>query len=85
MGLTYFSASNAPWAPPQTVSLGGPGLQGVNSRVCEWLLDRLNDNTEDRTEKVRGWALMDFCDEDLVRLLVECNFKWRKHGEEGWI
>jgi len=38
--------------------------------------------------RVRGWVLMDYFDEPesdgLVPLLVECNFRGRRPGEEGW-
>ena len=36
--------------------------------------------------RIRGWAFMDFFSEpeDVVPLLVECNFRGRKSGEEGW-
>ena len=89
MALTYFSASNIPWALPQWMALGCPGVDGVNERVGKWLLDLLRDDTEGKEKgqqrRVRGWAFMDFCDSEIVRFLVECNFRWRTHGEEGWI
>jgi len=38
--------------------------------------------------RIRGWAFMDFyenpVESGLVPLLVECNFRGRKVGEEGW-
>jgi 1-phosphatidylinositol phosphodiesterase len=38
--------------------------------------------------RIRGWAFMDFyedpVDAGVVPLLVECNFRGRKIGEEGW-
>lgn len=38
--------------------------------------------------RLRGWCLMDYfkepMDVGLVRLLVECNYRARKTGEEGW-
>jgi 1-phosphatidylinositol phosphodiesterase len=80
-GLTFFSGANIPWALPGTVALGSVGVDGVNKRVGAWLLDRLAVEES----RVRGWAMMDFCDEEVVRLLVECNFRWRKQGEEGWV
>ncbi|KAJ3981218.1 PLC-like phosphodiesterase [Lentinula detonsa] len=36
---------------------------------------------------LRGWILVDFYDQpehSLVNLLVECNFRGRRPGEEGW-
>jgi 1-phosphatidylinositol phosphodiesterase len=39
--------------------------------------------------RVRGWAFMDFYEDPaengVVPLLVECNFRGRTVGEEGWI
>ncbi|KAF5373112.1 hypothetical protein D9758_001527 [Tetrapyrgos nigripes] len=38
--------------------------------------------------RIRGWAMMDYYSspaEGLVPLLIECNFRGRKDGEEGWI
>lgn len=38
--------------------------------------------------RIRGFALLDYYSEpeggDIVPLLVECNFRGRKDGEEGW-
>jgi 1-phosphatidylinositol phosphodiesterase len=37
--------------------------------------------------RIRGWAMMDYYSspaEGLVPLLIECNFRGRKEGEEGW-
>ncbi|PPR00050.1 hypothetical protein CVT24_009006 [Panaeolus cyanescens] len=39
--------------------------------------------------RIRGWTFLDYYSqpegaEELVSLLVECNFKGRKSGEEGW-
>jgi 1-phosphatidylinositol phosphodiesterase len=50
--------------------------------------------TQDRTSiyedrlRIRGWALADFYNEPdngMIPLLVECNFRGRRPGEEGWI
>lgn len=39
--------------------------------------------------RIRGWAFVDFYEDPvesgLVPLLVECNFRGRKEGEEGWV
>ncbi|RDX52749.1 PLC-like phosphodiesterase [Lentinus brumalis] len=45
--------------------------------------EKVNDSADVR---IRGWAFMDFFSEpgDVVPLLVECNFRGRKSGEEGW-
>ena len=37
--------------------------------------------------RIRGWTLMDFYKEPedgVIPLLVECNFRGRQRGEEGW-
>ncbi|KAG7086491.1 hypothetical protein E1B28_002440 [Marasmius oreades] len=52
----------------------------------------LNDNektisAQAEEPRLRGWALMDYYNNPehaLVPLLVECNFRGRRAGEEGW-
>lgn len=38
--------------------------------------------------RIRGWTFLDYYSEpeggSLVPLLVECNFRGRREGEEGW-
>lgn len=85
LSITYFSASSIPFATPTIVSTGfgwphfGLGIEGVNSRVSQFLLAALK---EDRM--LRAWALMDFYDQpigsDVVPLLVECSFRGRPGG-----
>ncbi|KAJ3776115.1 PLC-like phosphodiesterase [Lentinula raphanica] len=47
-----------------------------------------NTTAKTTTEpRLRGWVLVDFYDrpeQSLVDLLVECNFRGRRKGEEGW-
>ncbi|KAH7927054.1 PLC-like phosphodiesterase [Leucogyrophana mollusca] len=73
----------------------GMGFEGVNDRVGKWLLDTLGGDESEDDEKstecgprVRGWAFMDFYEDPveqaLVPLFVECNFRGRISGEEGW-
>lgn len=74
----------------------GLGVEGVNARVGKWLLDELTqgDVTTElgrrirKEPRVRGWVMMDFfqdpLDVGLIPLLVECNFRGRVAGEEGW-
>lgn len=82
----------------------GLGVEGVNSKLGAWLLDKLGGSTAADTSKldgvdekqreavaeeprIRGWTFLDYYlepGEDLVPLLVECNFRGRKPGEEGW-
>jgi len=44
---------------------------------------------DDDEPRIRGWTLVDFYSEpggeSVVPLLVECNFRGRKVGEEGWM
>ncbi|KAI0637437.1 PLC-like phosphodiesterase [Trametes polyzona] len=99
LNITFFSAASFPFAFPPTVAKGlgwprwGFGIEGVNGRVCKWLLDHLSeDGTNGKTAgedvRIRGWAFMDYYAEPddgaVVPLLVECNYRGRKKGEEGW-
>lgn len=100
LAITYFSAASFPLAPPPTVARGfgwprfGLGVEGVNARVARWLVDQLSGSNAralrgkaDRPQRVRGWALMDFYEDPekaVVPLLIECNFRGRVRGEEGW-
>jgi 1-phosphatidylinositol phosphodiesterase len=75
----------------------GLGIEGVNARVEKWLLETLSNGSGsrdpdqkigDHEPRLRGWALMDFYVDPgnvVVPLLVECNFRGRSPGEEGWI
>jgi 1-phosphatidylinositol phosphodiesterase len=62
------------------VDVGEKGMQEFEGDVTRSL-----DAEEPR---LRGWALMDYFTEpeggNLVPLLVECNYRGRKVGEEGW-
>lgn len=71
----------------------GFGVEGVNSRVARWLMDVMSGRAApDKPRRlgearIRGWTLMDFFKDPetgLVPLLVECNFRGRVRGEEGW-
>jgi 1-phosphatidylinositol phosphodiesterase len=46
------------------------------------------DAGEPAESRLRGWCMMDYFQEPvdmgLVKLLVECNYRARKTGEEGW-
>ena len=112
LGITYFSAALFPLAPPPIVAKGfgwpawGLGVEGVNTKLGAWLLDKLaggspGDADAEQGEKkgssqtvleeeprIRGWTFLDYYSEpgvgDIVPLLVECNFRGRKEGEEGW-
>ncbi|KAF8919261.1 PLC-like phosphodiesterase [Mucidula mucida] len=91
LSITFFSAAAFPLAMPPTIAQGfgwpkwGLGVEGVNSRVGKWLLDMVTGESEE--VRLRGWALMDyFADPEpaLVSLLVECNYRGRTVGEEGF-
>lgn len=86
--ISFFSASSFPLAAPQTVSQGfgwprwGLGVEGVNSRMGKWALDRLSEGGEKEKGEpfIHGWTFMDYYEEpqnDLVPLLVEFNFRGR--------
>ncbi|KAH9939600.1 PLC-like phosphodiesterase [Amylocystis lapponica] len=101
LAISFFSASSVPFAFPPTIARGfgwpkfGLGVEGVNGRLGKWLLDMLGGDTQRDAEKaaeearIRGWALLDFFehpeDNAVVPLLVECNFRGRREGEEGWL
>ena len=99
LGITYFSAAFFPLALPPVIAKGfgwpawGLGVEGVNSKLGAWLLDKLAgrpdaDKSVLEEPRVRGWTFLDFYSEpeigNLLPLLVECNFRGRKEGEEGW-
>ena len=96
LAITFFSAASFPLAFPPTVARGfgwpkmGLGVEGVNARVVRWLANQLaeSDASGRVTEpRIRGWALSDFYADPepaLVSLLIECNFRGRVRGEEGW-
>lgn len=75
------------------------GVEGVNSRVAKWILSLYATSDVAKSEKesfrlqeagprLRGWCLMDFftkpLDLGLINLLIECNYRGRTAGEEGW-
>ncbi|KAG5652017.1 hypothetical protein H0H81_006599 [Sphagnurus paluster] len=71
------------------------GVEGINSRFAAWLLnhftrengDTPGDKKGGEGPRIRGWVLMDYYDQPtaaLTPLLVECNYRGRKRGEEGW-
>jgi 1-phosphatidylinositol phosphodiesterase len=116
LGLTYFSAASFPLSPPSVIAKGfgwrawGPGLEGVNSKLGGWLLNKLagppvpdataeqgealvgaekrSSQTVSEEPRIRGWTFLDYYSEpeggNILPLLVECNFRGRKEGEEGW-
>ena len=63
-----------------SVDVGEKGMQEFKEVTC------LPLGAEEL--RLRGWALMDYFIEpeggNLVPLLVECNYRGRKVGEEGW-
>ena len=99
LAITFFSASSFPLAFPPTVARGfgwpkiGLGVEGVNARVGRWLMDQLASASQldveaNQPPRLRGWALMDYYQDPenaLLPLLIECNFRGRVKGEEGWV
>ncbi|KAH7107302.1 PLC-like phosphodiesterase [Auriculariales sp. MPI-PUGE-AT-0066] len=95
LNISFFSASSALALPP-TVALGagypgiGLGFRGVNERAANWLVNQLSAKGGEDL-RLRGWALLDFFESPekdgeslLCSLLVECNWRGRVSGEEGW-
>ncbi|WWD18068.1 hypothetical protein CI109_102515 [Kwoniella shandongensis] len=81
--LSYTSASYFPLSFPTVIAKGfgfpswGFGVEGINSRLCRWLLEILADEHQDK--RIRGCLPIDFyrqCagDEGLAGLLVQMNF-----------
>lgn len=91
LSISFLSAASFPLGLPPAIARGfgwpkfGFGVEGVNSRVGAWLLRLLGEQVEPR---VRGWVFMDFYrdpeDNAVVPLLIECNFRGRVNGQEGW-
>ncbi|KAJ8482133.1 hypothetical protein ONZ51_g5566 [Trametes cubensis] len=75
---------------------GRAGLWLLNQLGGPRTAPESDNNDEQRDEvsrqvddvRIRGWALMDYYAEPdygaVVPLLVECNYRGRKRGEEGW-
>ena len=119
LGITYFSAALFPLALPPVIAKGfgwpawGLGVEGVNTKLGTWLLDKLagppvpdadteqgeallggaekrsSQTVSEEEPRIRGWTFLDYYSEpevgkNIVPLLVECNFRGRKEGEEGW-
>lgn len=69
--------------------LGGDGatsyLNHANKRM---LSEKRHQEVIQAEPRIRGWTFLDYYSEpeggELVPLLVECNFRGRKEGEEGW-
>ena len=105
LAISYFSAACPPLALPQVIAKGfgwpawGLGVEGVNSKLGTWFLDKLagppfpdaaeqGEAVSEEEPRIRGWAFLDYYSEsevgNIMPLLVECNFRGRKEGEEGW-
>ncbi|EPQ58546.1 PLC-like phosphodiesterase [Gloeophyllum trabeum ATCC 11539] len=52
-------------------------------------LEKSHQRSSTDGPRIRGWALMDFytdpVEHGVVPLLVECNYRGRKKGDEGWM
>ena len=100
LAITYFSGARFPFSLPPIIAKGfgwpawGLGVEGVNIKLGAWLLDKLSEpgvsaeETAMEEPRIRGWTFLDYYSEpevgNIVPLLVECNFRGRKEGEEGW-
>ncbi|KIY48267.1 PLC-like phosphodiesterase [Fistulina hepatica ATCC 64428] len=80
LSVSYFSAASFPLAFPSTVARGfgwprwGFGVEGVNSRLGRWLLDRFGPSAQEESElsgqlkvhvaakplSLKGWVLLDY-------------------------
>ncbi|KAL5511922.1 hypothetical protein ACEPAH_5140 [Sanghuangporus vaninii] len=80
LNISFFSAGSFPLALPPVVAkgFGFPawklGVEGVNARLGEWLLQSLSPSS---SATPRGWVFTDFfiTPSGIAPLLVECNFK----------
>ena len=69
---------------------GGPPVLDADAEQGEALgTEKKSSQTASGEEpRIRGWTLFDYYSESdvgsIVPLLVECNFRGRKEGEEGW-
>ncbi|KAL5533395.1 hypothetical protein ACEPAF_5171 [Sanghuangporus sanghuang] len=80
LNISFFSAGSFPLALPPVVAkgFGFPawklGVEGVNARLGEWLLQNLSPSS---SATPRGWVFTDFfiTPSGVAPLLVECNFK----------
>jgi 1-phosphatidylinositol phosphodiesterase len=78
LGVEGVNSRVGRWILEALSSTSGDNVEG--EKYTEWNLS-LSEH------RLRGWVLMDFYDRpehDLVELLVECNFRGRQPGEEGW-
>jgi 1-phosphatidylinositol phosphodiesterase len=50
--------------------------------------EKRSSQTVSEEPRIRGWTFLDYYSEpevgNILPLLVECNFRGRKEGEEGW-
>lgn len=69
--------------------LGGDASAAYpNDTNNEMPLEKRLQEKSQAEPRIRGWTFLDYYSEpeggDLVPLLIECNFRGRKQGEEGW-
>ncbi|KAJ2992570.1 hypothetical protein NUW54_g7900 [Trametes sanguinea] len=67
---------------------GEGGEASSEKRNKQWRRRHYHERGAVQDVRIRGWAFMDYYAEPnyaaLVPLLVECNYRGRKKGEEGW-
>ncbi|KAI9056956.1 PLC-like phosphodiesterase [Trametes sanguinea] len=67
---------------------GDGGEASSEKRNKQWRRRHYHERGADEDVRIRGWAFMDYYAEPnyaaVVPLLVECNYRGRKKGEEGW-
>ncbi|KAL7283011.1 hypothetical protein ACG7TL_002435 [Trametes sanguinea] len=87
LGIEGVNGRVGAWLLDQLSGDGGQAACGQRSKRRRRRRDCHGEGSVDDV-RIRGWAFMDFYAEPdyaaLVPLLVECNYRGRKKGEEGW-
>ena len=69
---------------------GGPSVPDASAEQGGALgtEKRLSQRVSEEEPRIRGWTFLDYYSEpgvgNIVPLLIECNYRGRKKGEEGW-
>lgn len=67
--------------------LSGSTHSAFDERERDLEKNEIDSGANYREPRIRGWVFMDFYEEPddaIVPLLVECNFRGRLPGQEGW-
>ncbi|KAF9553828.1 PLC-like phosphodiesterase [Agrocybe pediades] len=88
LGIEGVNSRLGAWLLDQLGGSQQSAVQIARSDGCED--EKLRENKEAVAEepRIRGWTFLDYYAEpeggDIVPLLVECNYRGRKSGQEGW-